>query len=178
MIKKHHYIIFTCVLIIGTLFLLKGRLSKIVTIPESSSIPGRTEPTVDVDNLEIAGKKVIGLNPGTEKEDIRKIKVANHVSKDWEPNLKKTLLAQGGDAVKDLKIQKMDSFVWAQDGIALFVESVIVTIKNNKNAETTFRVLVDAQNGKILRNWDQPVIDPANPKDNFKIRIDPRYHNE
>lgn len=134
---------------------------------------------VTPDTLTIDGKKVLGLPPVTdEKKPIEQLKIANKPSVEWKPNLEKTLRAQGGDNVKDIVIKKVDSFVWNHDGIALYVESVVVTVKNQKNEETSFKALVDAQNGKILKNWDQPIFDPIHPKDNFKVRIDPRYHNE
>lgn len=105
-------------------------------------------------------------------------KAANIPSPEWKENLESTIRLQGGDAVKDVILNKVDSFVWSHEGISLFVESVIVTIKNHRNEETTFKVLVDAQNGKILRNFERPVFDPVNPKEGFKIRIDPRYHGD
>jgi hypothetical protein len=128
--------------------------------------------------LEINGHKVIGLRPGEETEQIKTMKVANTPSPEWEKNLESTIRNQGGKALKEISFNKIDSFIWVHEGIALFVESVIVTIKNDKNAETTFRVLVDAQSGKILKNWDQPVFDTANPRSKFKVKIDPRYHQE
>lgn len=133
---------------------------------------------VNTEKIEINGLKVIGLTPGKEKEEIQNLKVSNTPSNEWEQGLEETLRTQGGDALKEVSFNKVDSFVWVQDGIALFVESVIVSIKNDKNAETKFRVLVDAQNGKILQSWDPPVYDPLNPKERFRIRIDPRYHSE
>lgn len=137
-----------------------------------------TPPRVDTEKLEINGKKVVGLKPGKEKVEIKKLKVANKPSTSWEKGLKENLLQQGGNSIKDIKFTKIDSFVWAHEGAALFVESVIVTLKNEKNVSTTFRVLVDAQTGKILKNWDQPVIDPVNPREGFRIKIDPRYHTD
>lgn len=133
---------------------------------------------LDIENLKIDGRKVIGLPPGKEKEIISKIHVSNRPSDKWDESLKETLQAQGGESVKDIQLKSVDSFIWNQDGIALYVESVIVNLKNSKGEETMFRVLVDAQSGKILKNWDQPVYDPVNPRDNFKIKIDPSYHSE
>lgn len=143
------------------------------------SSPDRQQKiVVNTEKIEINGRKVFGLTPGKEKEEIQNLKVSNTPSPEWEHELEETLRAQGGDALKEVSFNKVDSFVWVHDGIALFVESVIVSIKNDKNAETKFRVLVDAQNGKILQNWDPPVYDPLNPKERFRIRIDPRYHSE
>lgn len=133
---------------------------------------------IDVSNLQIDGKKVIGLPPGREKEAIKHIKVANTPSPAWKPNLEKAILAQGGNSVKDLEIKKVDSFIWSQDGVSLFVESVIVKLKNEHNESTSFRVLVDAQTGKILQNWDQPIIDPISHDHDFKLRVDSSYEAE
>lgn len=133
---------------------------------------------IDLDNLELEGRKVIGLPVGKEKESISKIRVVNRPTAHWNEGLEKALRSQGGDDLKKIELKSIDSFVWSQDGISLFVESVIVTIKKNNNEETSFRVLVDSETGKILKNWDQPVYDPMNPRDNFKIKIDPRYHSD
>jgi hypothetical protein len=109
---------------------------------------------------------------------ISKIKVSNKPTDNWEKSVEEALRTQAGEGIKEIIMKSVDSFVWTENGIALFVESVIVTIKNSRNEETTFRVMVDSQTGKILKNWDQPIYDPVNPRDNFKIKIDPRYHSE
>ncbi|WP_408095411.1 hypothetical protein ACJVC5_10245 [Peredibacter sp. HCB2-198] len=180
MIKRWPYFIILVVVAGGVLYLWKketpvappapSTAKKTSATPPSSTPPGKT--------FQIDGKKVVGLSPGKEEEEIKKLKVANAVSPEWQENLEVALKAQGGQAIKDIAIQKVDSFIWAQDGVALNVESVIVTLKNQKNEETTFRVLVDAQTGKILKNWDRPVFDPANPRQNFGIKVDSRYHND
>lgn len=156
----------------GFYFLNPGK-ENVPTLPTPEKKPS---PQINTEKLEIDGKKVLGLKPGKEKTDIKKLKVANQPSSYWEKELKESLLHQGGAAVKDIKVTKIDSFVWAHEGVALYVESVIVTLRNEKNVPTTFRVLVDAQTGKILKNWDHPVIDPVNPREGFRIKIDPRYH--
>ena len=151
-------------------------------IPPESQV---TEPNlevkkykVDIENLKIDGRKVIGLPPGHEKEMISKIKVSNRPTDKWEKSVEEALRTQGGESIKEVIMKSVDSFVWTENGMALFVESVIVKIKNSKKEETTFRLMVDSQTGKILKNWDQPIYDPVNPRDNFKIKIDPRYHSE
>jgi hypothetical protein len=161
----------------GIAFYLYGK--KRPELPQVTTPAPVTQPKlVPAPKLEFQGKQVLGLSPGKETEEIKHLKVANEVSPEWEEKLEETLRHQGGSSVKSVEIQKVDSFIWAQDGIALNVESVIVTLKNSKNQESVFRVLVDAQNGKILKNWDRPVIDPGNPRENFGIKVDPRYHND
>lgn len=174
MTKRNLLLIFSAVIIIGAVLFFMRKKS----VPTITQDGPASSPVIDPQTLTIDGKKVMGLPPGNPSSQIQKLKIANRISPDWEPNLEKSLRAQGGDSVKDITIKKVDSFVWNQDGIALFVESVIVTVKNQKNEQTSFKALVDAQNGKILKNWDQPVFDPLHPKDNFKVKVDPRYHNE
>ncbi len=176
MTKRNFSLILGLVIILGVVIFL-SKSSKSLLINKASDLPEVT-PVIDTETLTIDGKKVLGLPPGIEKKEIQKLKIANKASSEWEPNLEKSIRAQGGDSVKDIAIKKVDSFVWNHDGIALFVESVVVTVKNQKNEETSFKALVDAQNGKVLKNWDQPIFDPVHPKDRYKVRIDPRYHNE
>lgn len=144
------------------------------TSKEASPPPSHV---INTETLKIDGKRVLGLTPGKEAEEIKTLNVANNPSPNWTPALLKTLQKQGGKSIKDIQIRPVDSFILAQDNLALFVESVVVTITNEQNTQTTFRVLVDSQTGKILRNWDQPVIDPVNPRQNFRLKIDPRYQD-
>lgn len=177
MTKRRLFFALFFITLAGLVFFLRNRP---LQTPPATLKKEKTQtkiPEVDAKSLKIEGKRVVGLRPGNEEEEIKKLKIANTPSPEWKPALEETLRAQGGDAIKEIKFETVDSFVWAQDGIALFVESVIVTLRSDKNPPTTFRVLVDAQNGKILKNWDQPVFDPANPRENFRIKIDPRYHS-
>jgi len=99
----------------------------------------------------------------------------NKPSKEWKTNLEKTLKTQGGSEVKDIRIQKLSSFVWKQDNLLLNVESVLIRLDNLKGEETSFKAIVDAQTGKILQTWDQPVFDHVNPRENFGIKLDARH---
>ncbi len=179
MIKRYRYLISITLIIVFFLTLKNDDLTDAINSPDAP--PSRKNAQinqVDFEKLEINGKKVMGLTPGREKEQLEKLKVANTPSQNWKRGLEQSLLAQGRGSLQDLKLNNVDSFVWIHDGIALFVETVIVSLKNDQNAEISFKVLVDSQNGKILRNWDQPVIDPIDPRNNFKIKLDPRFHND
>ena len=173
MTKHYRYLIPIAFIVFGVFFLLEEKRES-----PSPSLSSKSLPQVDVKNQTIDNKKVVGLTSGEEKKQLESLKIDNEVSEDWEKNLEKALLDQGGESIKSLTIKKVDSFIWKQDSVALHVESVMVSIKNQQNAESSFRAMVDAQTGKILKTWDQPVFDPAHPKDNFKIKIDPRYHNQ
>lgn len=178
MTKQKYFLIFLSVLgIVAIIIYLSSRDE----MPSAVTLQGPkpyNEQQIDVKNLRIDGKKVIGLTPNNAPEEIKKIRVANYVAPNWKELLENSIRHQGGQTIKEVRLTNIDSFIWPQNGIALHVESVLVNIKRNNNEETSFKVLVDAQNGKILKNWDQPVVENMNPKDQFKIRIDPRYHDE
>jgi len=177
MTKYFKYLIPLLAIIVIAIFFLKKEDGD--SRHSSSALPSPVKQhTIDFPNQTIDNKKVVGLKPGEEKEQLENLKVSNQVAENWEIKLEKNLMEQGGDSIKSLNIKKTDSFIWKQDATALHVESVTVTLKNQQNAESSFRALVDAQTGKILQTWDQPVFDPAHPKDNFKIKLDPRYHNQ
>ncbi len=175
--KKNYLILFPLIIILGLVIFLRNKdelhVVKVFPGPKPYS-----EQKIDTKNLSIDGKKVMGLTPGNAPEEIKKLRVANYVSPNWETLLENSIREQGGQTLKEVQLTKIDSFIWPQNGIALHVESVLVNLTKNNNEKTSFKVLVDAQNGKILKNWDQPVIENMNPKDQFKVRIDPRYHDE
>ncbi len=123
------------------------------------------------------GRKILGVKP-PENRPMKRIQVSNSISSDWEKKLKTSLLAQGGSAIKDINIKKVESLIWVQDQHALNVESVVIELKNDKDEESSFRAMIDSQTGKILETWDRPVTDPMNPKENTGLKLDPRYFND
>lgn len=164
-------------LIIGAIIFLRREKPALPV----AQIPMKTAPethVIDEVNLRYDGKKVMGLPAGNEVATIRKLKVANQATDNWKPALEKALVAQGGGTVKDIQIQKLDSFIWTESGVALYVETVKITLKNEQNSQVSFNAMVDSETGKILKNWNQPVIDNFDKKDNFKVKIDPRYLND
>lgn len=180
MTKRNRYsliIIVFSILALGIFFYLRPKSQD--SLKGSGSVED-SSPSLKIDSetLSIDGRRVVGLQPGQEKEKIKRLKIVNKTSGNWKEALERTLRKQGGSAIKEIQMEVVDSLVWTQDEMGLFVESVVVTLRNEKNSSTTFRVLVDSQSGKILKNWDQPVIDPANPRESFRLKIDPRYHQE
>jgi hypothetical protein len=169
------------VLVMIFLVAYRGRVEIFQSIkrdPPLKKTQEKMKIVINEEKLEINGRKIIGLPPGREKQFLQKLNVANRPNEEWKTGLERSLRAQGGEKLRDLKMDKVDSFVWVQDDIALFVESVLVQVKNESNVNIKFRVLVDAQTGKILNNWDRPVIDIFDPKSEYKIPIDSRYHSE
>ncbi len=180
MTKRNRYsliIIAISILALGVFFYLRRNPEDSVKVgdnaEESSSLL-----KIDSETLQIDGRRVVGFQPGEEKKKIKSLKIVNKASGDWKEALERTLRKQGGSAVKEIQMEVVDSLVWTQDEMGLFVESVVVTLRDDKNTSTTFRVLVDSQSGKILKNWDQPVIDPANPRESLRLKLDPRYHQD
>jgi hypothetical protein len=94
----------------------------------------------------------------------------------WETNFRNSILAQAGDNPPEITITKVKSFVMQRDGVSLNVDSVIVNLKVDKKDRTTFSALIDSDTGKIIQTWNQPIYDPIDHKDNFSIKIDPRYN--
>lgn len=101
----------------------------------------------------------------------------NTPSPDWEDRLEASLKAQGGQNLKSITIKNEKSFVWDREENPLFVQSVVVTLVNQQEAQSSFRAIVDAQTGKILETWDQTISDPADVRGGFRIKLDPRYTN-
>jgi hypothetical protein len=161
MIKRNHLVLFSLAIIATVL------AARYFFRPEVHTVQKKQEPAqhVNLKEDQIDGLKKGRFPASIPKANINNRKAANIPSHEWREQLEKTLKAQGGN-----------SFVWSHEGVPLHVESVIVTLKNDKNSVTTFKVLVDAQTGKILKNWDQPVLDPANPRHSFRVKLDPRYH--
>lgn len=145
--------------------------------PESTQgIPKQALPSgLTPSSIEIDGRPVIGLTPGREKDQVAKMKINNIPSPAWKEEVEKSLKHQGGEALKDVSISTLDSFIWNNSGVALNVESVLITLTNKRDEQTKFRALVDSETGKILHSWDQPVFDPINPREKQGVKIDPRY---
>ncbi len=99
-------------------------------------------------------------------------------SPEWKELLEENLRAQGGDEIEEIKIDKVDSFVWSHEGVSLNVDSVVITIRGRQNQRTKFRAIVDPKNGKILNSWDRPIVEYADPSKRRGIKVDPRYHQE
>ena len=182
MIKRHQQYSLFIIISLGLVALLWifGKDKKV--LPTKVEPTSKTRPVspsqIDIKERKIDGKPVIGLHPGKEEEELKDIQLANEPTDEWEEKLEETLRSQGGSALKEVIIRKTESLIWLQDGVALNVESATVNLKDDKGYETKFRVLVDSQTGKILKNWDQPVVDPINPRENFGLKLDPRYHQD
>ena len=95
-----------------------------------------------------------------------------------EKTMETTIRNMVKDSLSEMSFEKVEEIPWSYGGKKINAQSYIVTLKNEVNATTTFRVLVDARSGKLMESWDQPIYDPVNPRNNFKVKIDPRYHND
>ncbi len=102
--------------------------------------------------------------------------VKHHVG--HEKTMETTIRNMVKDSLSEMSFEKVEEIPWNYGGKKVRAQSYIVTLKNEVNATTTFRVLVDARSGKLMESWDQPIYDPVNPRNNFKVKIDPRYHHD
>jgi hypothetical protein len=144
--------------------------SKTVEKPEQG-IPLKSSAT------KIDGRKVLNLPPGDEKETIAKLKVRPIEESDWEDGLKKNLRAQGGAGI-EIRLTKLESFMWAINDTAIPVESVKIELEDKGGRTSKFNALIDSNSGKILQTWNQPIVDPVNPREVPGVKIDPRYLTE
>ena len=171
MTKRNQFILLLLLLATAALIFYFSRHPYVPETTEKNILPqGLTTSKVEVN-----GRPVVGLPPGREDEEAAKMKITNIPSPDWEENVEKFLRAQGGDALKSVNIITLDSFIWHNQGLALNVESILISLTNQRDEETKFRALVDSETGKILHTWDQPVFDPINPREKRGVKIDPRY---
>ncbi len=123
-------------------------------------------------------RTVIDQNRNPTNRTPASVSYINKPSPEWEKRLETSLKAQGGNSLKEIKIQKENSLVWMRDENPLLVESVVITLINQKDMESSFRALVDSQTGKVLESWDQTIFDPTKVREEtFRIKLDPRYTN-
>lgn len=105
------------------------------------------------------GRRVLNTPPKMTQTKLPDIKVSNQVSRDWETNLVSTLRYQGGDRLKDVKIEKVESIIWTTNGHYINAESVRITLTDQNGALTKFRAIVDSESGQIIEVWDRPMIE-------------------
>jgi hypothetical protein len=128
-------------------------------------------------NEKSSSRKVIDQNRKPIERTPASSSYMNKPSPEWKKRLETSLKAQAGNSLKSIKIQKESSLVWMRDENPILVESVIVTLTNHQKMQSSFRALVDSQTGKVLESWDQTIFDPANVRDGFHFKLDPRYTN-
>jgi hypothetical protein len=179
MINRRYLYLIAAALVVVIIYALTNKSPQNSESSNSSHspLPPNLESKTDNKIIEVKDRKVLGLSPAVDNIKVEDLKIANEVSEDWQEGVEKALRAQGGNSLSEINIKKTDSFIWAHEGVALNVESVMITLKNQNGEERKFRAMVDSETGKILRTWDHPVIDPMNPRENRGISIDPRYHN-
>jgi hypothetical protein len=184
MIKRWQILTLCLVLSLGLIWLGRA-LRKIANKTDSfedflpTNIPSKIIPSPlqqGMTGLKVDGRKVIGPPPPYSVKKKSYI-LSNHTSPEWREGLEEVLLAQAPD-LKELKISRLDSFIWSVGGQATNVESVLVSFKSDSGQSTKFNALVDSQTGKILQSWNHPIIDSLNPRETFGIKLDPRYHQD
>lgn len=102
------------------------------------------------------------------------VKVENVASNNWHDRVRDSFRKQA-PSVKDITITVEQSYVLVQGTNAINVESVKIILTNQRGEESSFRALVDSQTGKVIETWDRSLTDPMNPRDTFKLKLDPRY---
>lgn len=167
------FFIFALVMI-GIIWSMQKMKQKSLTLAKQKNTISKDAlpPSASVKPFIMDGRKVISNSAVVDKNR----HPSNIISPEWKENFEKIILMQSGGRAKDIVVTKIDSFIWTDSGQTLNVESVLVSLKNDKNESTKFNALVDSQSGKIIQTWNQPVKDPGNPRDSFGVKLDPRYN--
>lgn len=132
---------------------------------------------ISVDSAPVLnGRRVMNLPPGREQEALKKLSLGNRPGPQWQEGLEQNLRQQGGDLLKEVKVDKIESLIWTQQGVALNVESVIISLTSTNGGHTQFRALVDSETGKVIQTWDQPLHENLGKREG--IKPDARYFND
>ena len=169
MTKNKKIALFLFVALAPLLFLKKEAQN-----PMNEKSPRHSSVSSDEQNI---AREVIDQNRKPIERNPASGSFVNKPSPEWKKRLEASLKAQAGNSLKSMKIQKESSLVWMRDENPILVESVIVTLTNHQKVQSSFRALVDSQTGKVLESWDQTIFDPANVRDGFHLKLDPRYTN-
>lgn len=162
---------FTLLFILGLCAFILSRKDTSVAVT-SPALPYKSQAVV------VAPENKNGpVRVETPRRALASLGYVNTPSPEWKDHLETSLKAQGGKNLKSVNIKSEKSFVWEREENPLFVQSVVVTLINQQEAQSSFRAIVDAQTGKILETWDQTISDPADVRGGFRIKLDPRYTN-
>jgi len=172
--NKHYYLpILGFVVLLGAAYYFTNSSTEMDGPVLSSKPKVKKGPQV------IPEESVVEADLSQDEPEQKQDKVITHDSSpEWKELLEENLRAQGGDEIEEIKIDKVDSFLWSHEGVSLNVDSVVITIRGRQNQSTKFRAIVDPQNGKILNSWDRPIVEYADPSKRRGIKVDPRYHQE
>lgn len=169
---KKRIVALSFILATATLFILKQKEQISSVVQAMGLVPQSVTPKMVTTPTPVPPAQVSApVTPTTKTE------YANTPDPQWQSHLHKALKAQAGKSLKEIKIVKEKSFVYKKDQIPLHVESVLITLTNQQNATSSFRALVDSQTGKVLETWDRPIFDPADVRQGFRFKLDPRYTN-
>ena len=101
--------------------------------------------------LNIKKKQIIG----DKDADLSKVTYINHIDPKWEKKLKKDLLRFHKENTT-VSIKKEKEIVKVKNGKALLLEQVVVKY-NIEGRETSYRALVNPENGDVVQTWDRTI---------------------
>lgn len=111
-----------------------------------------------------------------ETNDSAEATVIPSIDEPWEENVKVHLKRQAMDDNVEVDIIKESTLFWEEMGTSIEANTIKVQLRTPAGETTSFRALIDANTGKVLRTWDRPVLDPINPRERSGIKINARYH--
>lgn len=114
------------------------------SVPSSKIVPAKKE----LPKREWVGKKDDVVKSG-------RVKFANTVSEEWSLKLEESLL-RGMPEDVTLEIQNERDLIVLEGQTATNAQQVVV-IFNSPEKRNSYRALVDAQTGRILKSWDHTI---------------------
>tara|TARA_Y100000768_G_C23991373_1_gene693800 strand:+ start:1452 stop:2072 length:621 start_codon:yes stop_codon:yes gene_type:complete len=94
----------------------------------------------------------------------QKLHFSNHYNKNWlslyEKNLKRMIR---NDELSGLEIKKKKSVLKVKDGIARYLEHIVVNYDNGKSLPLSFEAYIDSQTGQMVQSWNQTHIEFKKP---------------
>jgi hypothetical protein len=182
MIKRRYFYLLLVLLVVSAILIVsKSDSIQKVLVPKKSSpvVQDPLRPPQPIVGGTIRKTETFKTKDSVSDFEDSSIENDDEVTKAWKSKVEKSLFIQGGKELKAVDIKRVDSFIWEHEGISLNVESVVISVTNQKGEERKFRAMIDPLNGKILRTWDHPVVDSMNPRDNQTgFKLDPRYHGK
>jgi|GEM_PF-4007879 len=159
MTKKRRVIFFLTIILISLGFFLL-RLAK-DSKPESSTTEIKSGPL----------KRSIFIRSSSSPKSPQAQPKNDNPPPPWEDQLIENLKAQAGDELEKIDYVVFERRSWPVNEIKIPVALTTLKLTRKGGMETKVDVMIDETTGKILQSWNAPVIDPVNPREEFRIKL-------
>ncbi|MFW5887463.1 MAG: hypothetical protein ACOCUH_01560 [Bacteriovoracia bacterium] len=142
---------------------------KNITPKKSLKIPPTPAQAKIVKSIKRHGRTVIGLQANKYKNPNKNIIFKNSYNKNWKELLTNTL--KNSLPNHDVDIETENSMILLdREGLGQYAEQVVITLIDNSKIRTSYRAMIDAENGDMIYTWDQTYHE-NDPRKNWQIQI-------